>query len=229
MKKVVLALIFVLFLIGCREKTTENFYQEAINCELPYIFGEDGCCLDRDNSSICDSKEITYVKEPEETIVEEQIVEEEKETGTFCMENFIKLNETTACSKNYTDMYVCRFDENFFSNTTCPYGTKLLNYYGRFETSQEYSCFVPQTSNDINAPAGCPMNLSNVSCVSGFVWDLGKSHVEWYGTGNSWGCQYTCRADPNPYEANVSWPCGRSKHVAVDGSGYDTCCAKLEE
>ena len=93
-------------------------------------------------------------------------------------------------------------------------------------STPSYRCYVSQQIGASVAPAGCPISQANATCAPGFVYDAAGSSLAWTGGGSSWGCNYACKASPDPYVSNPDWPCAKPGYKPIGGGGGSTCCAK---
>lgn len=82
MKKVFVLLIALFLISGC---ATKEMIEPEVVCEPPRIMSNGGCCLDADNSGVCDKDEVA--EERTEEITEEETAEsEELKTPDQCVE-----------------------------------------------------------------------------------------------------------------------------------------------
>jgi len=243
MKKLLLVLIVIsaIFISACgvdvnkviskiSDEDMTRLSEAFVQCDAPYIrYGTD-CCLDKNSNQICDIDEDTTPSSSEETTPE--IVE--VVTPTNCAAHFEEKpsNEAALCGTGGSigdspilDTYACKGTDDYPSASVCPAGMSMNNYYSYPDgTAPEYICYTSQTIGATSAPAGCP--IASPTCTSGFTYDSATSSLSWTGSTSSWGCYYTCRANPSPYSANADWPCTKTGYKPIGGGGGYTCCAK---
>lgn len=216
-------------------KCSGNYYE--------YMSGQ--CCLDINHNEVCDSDETTTLAS---TTISVSTTTASATTTTFriiipmtlvtiplnfdCAQHFTKIDtdEMSLCGGGsmggdpITGSYGCRADPNYPLASSCPAGTEMNNVYGYAAGSTPgYSCYVPQDIGASEAPAGCP--ISTVQCADKFTYDSASSHLSWSGGGSSWGCYFSCKANPDPYDSNEDWPCTKTGYKPIGGGGGDTCCA----
>jgi hypothetical protein len=216
-------------------KCGNNYYE--------YMSGE--CCLDVNHNELCDSDETTTVVTTTTTTTTVSTTTTTISIhiiptfplitipfSTYCAQHFTKIDasEISMCSGGgsiggdpITGEYGCSADPNYPPESSCPAGTEMNNLYGYGGLNPGYRCYVPQDIGASSAPAGCP--ISTVACADKFSYDSANSHLSWSGGGSSWGCYFSCKANPNPIDSNEDWPCTKTGYKPIGGGGGDTCCA----